>query len=1022
MSFPWRSFDKDLPLFVKVTASAGTGKTHALAWRVIQILFSGPVNEERLGSVLAMTFTRNAAVEMRQRILHFLKEIALGDARRCIEAMECLPMDKDGLRATADAWLDLIFNRYSKFLISTIDSIASRIFKAGALEFDVSPNYDLSFETGSLLDSIFDRMSRTAATGSPMFQLFEEAAALLQDEDENLYRWNPLLTLLRLLKDRYGVLATRFDKIEAVDLSDELQLAHDRALQCLEEADKYIDVIGAERSKRYVTYCERARSKEGIRSTLSLKAPSDGAILKRINFPAVALERLDALLLDHASAAARYFELLSRQDTWPVMRFLELFSESFDEYKRRINTLTLDDIYRVLSQHITADTVPDTYIRTGVNLKHFLIDEFQDTSPIQWNCLRPLFENALSSGGSLFVVGDTKQSIYGFRGADWRIMSGLNADTFPSASQTFFNPELDTCWRSDGRIVDFVDDVFKRNLTAVIDGPAAGASGLTSYTATKSPGRSGIGHASVVQVPAGDDDQLHSTILGIVTDALKRGRRLQDILILARTNEEVNKVSAWLKDAGLQVITFSSLDARSRPCASEMISLLRFLDSPVDDLSFASFITGVCHNACSGRYGVLPSQPSVAELIESWSTGPGRTPLYIAYRNAFPEAWEYGFDRLFKASGYMPVYELLSEACAAFRVFECLPLEEASFAALMNEALNARAAGTVIADFVSASGPGSEPDSRKLRLPTAAKAVSVMTIHKAKGLSSPVVLALIGNWKPKIPRLWFNYSEKPEAYHLSKTIGERSPELARLYRMAADEQITDSLNSLYVALTRAVNELHVVSVCKTKDNGSMSDYARLLDVDGHQADPLPVADTTCGGSSDCPTKHASSSLIGARTAYSPFHYTSTRRGELVHDVLSMIDFMDEPSQEKFAGLLRASNLYHPGLHNVDELAAACMRLFLMPDVLALFARKPGRRVFNEYELCTHDGRVRRVDRLIADAGSLTIVDFKSGSDAGFEEHCGQVSEYVSLLGQLHPGLRTEGLLVYFDAGTVRRVV
>ena len=148
--------------------------------------------------------------------------------------------------------------------------------------------------------------------------------------------------------------------------------------------------------------------------------------------------------------------------------------------------------------------MPDVYFRLGEAIFHYLIDEFQDTSPIQWRNLLPFIENSLSQGGSLFVVGDTKQAIYGFRDADYRIMRGVEAhNPFPSAHQAV--EELHTNYRSDGAVIAFSEEVFQRMLPGFRTYRKAGEeSGLLDYTQAASKGREDRGFVETCMLPRDD--------------------------------------------------------------------------------------------------------------------------------------------------------------------------------------------------------------------------------------------------------------------------------------------------------------------------------------------------------------------------------------------------------------------------------------------------------------------------------------------------------------------------------------
>ncbi len=259
--------------------------------------------------------------------------------------------------------------------------------------------------------------------------------------------------------------------------------------------------------------------------------------------------------------------------------------------KKQRGQIFIDDVTRSLADHLSTDAVPEIYFKIGEMIYHYLIDEFQDTSQIQWNNLFPLVEESLSKGGSLFVVGDTKQSIYGFRDADWKIMKQLTEENpFPSARHEVRS--LDTNYRSSEKIVSFTKEVFHTIIPREGFAAEAAASGLSTFEQHVTAENAGKGYVEVQCLRAEDDVPERRAVRGIVEECLSRGYRYSDIAILTPTNKRVIDVSGWLNEGGVPIISHSTLDVRRRKSAGEIIALLRFLDSPVDDLSFATFILG----------------------------------------------------------------------------------------------------------------------------------------------------------------------------------------------------------------------------------------------------------------------------------------------------------------------------------------------------------------------------------------------------------------------------------------------
>ena len=275
--------------------------------------------------------------------------------------------------------------------------------------------------------------------------------------------------------------------------------------------------------------------------------------------------------------------------------------------------------------------MPDVYFRLGDRIYHYLIDEFQDTSPIQWRNLEPLIEESLGKGGSLFLVGDTKQAIYGFRDADYRIMRHLEAEPGHFGSVEASVRELKTNYRSDQAILDFVKDLFL-GLGDDADGNSPGygrlaaLSGLDDFDQSVLPGREGRGFVSYVLLekeaasaadedeagrrPGTDEDAAPAVVedppekaelQNLVTGLRRRGWRASDIAVLTYKNADVVRVASWLNELDIPFIPFSSLDIRGRKIVGEILSFLRFLDAPPDDLAFAEVLLG-------GMFAALPTE------------------------------------------------------------------------------------------------------------------------------------------------------------------------------------------------------------------------------------------------------------------------------------------------------------------------------------------------------------------------------------------------------------------------------
>ncbi len=323
---------------------------------------------------------------------------------------------------------------------------------------------------------------------------------------------------------------------------------------------------------------------------------------------------------------------------------------------------------------LSDDNIPEIYFSLGERIHHFLIDEFQDTSPIQWKTLRPLIENSLAQQGSLFIVGDTKQSIYTFRGGDWQIMKRMmTEEEFPSVARKM--KELTTNYRSDEAIVAFTKKVFHEIVPQKIPLAIAEKSGLTSFQQEVKPSAHGKGFVEVFSFHRDKENPDASPekqkLLDILAGCRDRGYRYRDIAVLTPKNSDVVEVSRWLNEANIQFISHSSLDVRTRKITGELLALLKFLDSPVDDLSFASFILGDLFRTVVSAENIHDDLSS--SILTHRSGDNDDEPLYVHFRSLYPHLWEKYFESLFNRVGYLPLYDLLSDMYGTFSLFDKCP-------------------------------------------------------------------------------------------------------------------------------------------------------------------------------------------------------------------------------------------------------------------------------------------------------------------------------------------------------------
>ncbi|MCX6136145.1 MAG: UvrD-helicase domain-containing protein [Ignavibacteriales bacterium] len=1024
-----RDSDVHPPVSTVVTASAGAGKTHALTHRYTQFLLSDRIPHTAPRSMLAITFTNNAAAEMKQRILTLLKELSLNHPAAIEEMSALLSVDPATLPQRSAQQLDALLTSYSDFQIRTIDSFMSSVFLCSSLDLGYHPGFEIVLNPDAMIDEAAAECARSIRKGTPMASIFAGLADRMMAEKKSTekYHWNPFAAILAEVKRFYADLDVMPETVDAADLTADIALLKEAAEALASSllrriADTGLDInanvkkdlerfAAGDFSKVVDNAFKKDILKKGTKDGLS---PAAAAIADsvRSDYEEALLPQLSILVF-----------MLSRNYFRPYVRALHVIGEALEVVKRRTARVFLNDVSRTMASHVTAEIVPDIYFKLGDTVHHYLIDEFQDTSPVQWKNLRPLIENSLAAEGTLFVVGDTKQSIYSFRGADWKIMKALQQpEMFPSAA---CDPQtLGINYRSFERIVEFNRILFKEKIgTSDEFRDAAEASGLSTYIEEVKEEHRGKGYVQVALFMEDDDAPPEKAeVIETVEDCLCRGHRHKDIAILTPRNRDVIKIGAWLNERNIPFISYSSLDIRKRKITGELISLLKFLESPADDLSFASFLLGDVFAENVKTVSAAPAGNDLRELIHRHAQREDRR-LYVLFRLAFPEVWALCFEHLFTVVGYMPLYDLVCEMLATFHVFATHPQEEATLVTLLEAVREFEQAGTnTLKNFIDYSEQEDDAGAWKIDAPLTADAVQILTVHKAKGLGFPVVIAVLHDQKIKT-RNWAlmeNGTDSPaELFHINSKFAAKSPLLEKLYHEGKFKETVDELNQLYVALTRARHEMYVIGLYKKEPKfptgylpvEEFSPGARppgvsvpvekreaLAALHRHILKPLPMQE---------------SERLSSREA---------KRGDIVHGVLSRIEYVDEYIEQTMQSLVEVVIREFSSDLDRDEVKRNILSFLDTADGRSFFEKRSGRRVLNEQEFASATGALYRADRIVIDDDMITVIDFKTGGDEGEAKYQIQVLGYMGMVAEVFPGKPVQGYLAYIDLRRMRRVL
>lgn len=1010
-----------LPDFTLVSASAGSGKTTALTRRFLQLLLSDRIPHNTLPHILAITFTNNAAAEMKERILDYLKRIAFGEEAVLARFRNILSVDDETLIRRARALVDVIFDNYSDFHVETIDSFLSRILKASAMQFGFPPGFEIVLNGSALVEEAFDLFMAAGGRDPGRRELLRELLELLSDtrRDKEKFLWNPSGDLLKEVRRVYQWIGSKLERIGPPDGNGYGDEAKKRLLETILAINTVAEKGKYTVRKNFQAIIDAAR-RGGIAEILDKKLDQEVLIKSLSGDFSTAVAQIEHLQKELQEAARSYCEDRAATYYRPYVATLHYVLEFLEDVRRRRGQLSLQDAVKMLANAISAGDVPEIYFSLGESIHHYLVDEFQDTSPIQWATLRPLVENSLSQKGSLFLVGDTKQAIYTFRGGDWQIMKQMMADEeFPSVACN--RKELRVNFRSTEAIVRFTGKVFRENIPREIPVSLSDRSGLASFIQDVGPSGKGKGFVEVSSFShEGDIDPSHppekSKLLAIVRDCQMRGYGFRDIAVLTPRNRDVVEVSRWLNEANIRFLSQSSLDIRTRKITGELLAVLKFLDSPIDDLAFATVLLGGLFPKVS-----LAGNPQVdihKFLLECRVEASQDEPLYVRFRSKFPEIWDDLFDPLLKCIGYLPIYDLLTQVYAVFRVFT-RHADEMSALAKMLEVVKGfeEDGGNNLKEFLRFADETADDEDWNLDVSKDADAVTVMTVHKAKGLGFPVVIVLLFDGTSKSDNLFYRRDE--DGIHLLRIVrdwAKRSESLSRIYEQDRDFRKVDELNKLYVALTRAQEEMYVLSVISQRG----SQPSAFLPPGGWTEGAPGVRQPR---DEDQPPS-ARLDFLERKILVGPgsdesIRFVETQRGNFFHDILSRIKFLEPDVDRQLREAITASQKNSPYAAGTELVAQQISRFLQHADVRPHFEKKEGRSVLNEQDVVSGRGRLFRVDRLIIDTDEVTIVDFKTGEEQS--EYAEQVRGYMEIAREIFRDRKIKGVLAYIDRQIVRSV-
>ena len=1041
-------------MFTLYKSSAGSGKTFTLVKEYLKLCLTNPAKYPR---VLAITFTNKAAAEMKNRIIESLHTF-LSEGKNAIvdRVIEETGMDHEAALQNARQLQTQILHAYSDFSVMTIDSFISRIVRTFARDLDMPLKFDVELDTGYITAEVIEKLMAEAEAGHFLGDVLTQFAL---SKIHSTGSWNVDGELAKLGQVTFGekyieevhfIGQPQYDEPFWRDLIHDIdaqiqqfrRAINDRAkeaLSIIERHDlKIEDFFHGEKGpagslKRYsnAINLDDFRITSRFQDMVWVSKNKDQQIKSRIESAlAEGVERLANEILDLLrNDMPRLVSHILVQKNIYAEALIHQFMAFTDVFKEEKNSVPLTDFSRKVSDVIVNEPVPFLYWRLGNQYSHILIDEFQDTSILQWTNLLPLIEESLAKGQFNMAVGDGKQAIYRWRAGDVRIMEQNLPQVLGGHVE---NKTLAANYRSRKEIVQFNNAFFKyvathsefqgADLFRQLYGEEGAAqdimSNLTGYVQIQSVD---------LETCAKKEDRQTRLLDSLVADIQRillegNGYGCQDIAVLVRNNSEAQVAAQALFKAGYDVISPDSLRLKSSAVVRFVINTLRYamFGDPIALLAMWLYFEKDSH-----------------EFHQQRRTVGGMRSLEKTLSARF-----YNRKRFMLQ---LPVYEAVEEVV---EIFELNRTDHGFLQGLLEVILNySDKFSSDISGFLTWWDAHCDSDQATLPASGQANAVTLSTIHKAKGLEFPVVM---------IPFAW-DVVDKPNSESFlwveSDRIGSKGQPfyyMADVQKKLADswfadafakEQMMsrlDNINLLYVAFTRASDRLYL---CIPEEPAERKEKPDTADLIREALGELPLArQNGCRVLGEPSPKvlkkkeEASEKLerlpgYGWRTKITvkkrarelwrldeSDRTAKVDQGILMHEILEQIRTEADilPSVE---GQVRLGQVSQEESNLLAEQIQNVMRLPAGDGTVADWFR-PGLSIKNEKTIAFGKEEYRP-DRVIINGQDVIVVDYKTGQKMA--EHHDQILSYGNLLKTMGYG-HVRLFLLYLEAGEAEEVL
>ena len=846
-------------------ASAGSGKTFRLAVEYLKIILENPINYK---NILAVTFTNKATAEMKFRVIHELSLLEKGEKTACFKVLVGeLDISEEELITRSRNCLRNILHDYSRFSISTIDSFFQRVIRSFSRELGINQTYQVDLDADQVLDKAVHELLVSIDQDQDLLEWLKQ---FTRDKIQEGGGWNPRYDITRLGRQLYNESFQELSPLLYKKLNDRSFIGEYRrelykivvnfentlkeigrsGVQIIENSGLSLSDFKFGEKGPVNSFNKMVRGTFEPTSRIYQIINGEEVLFKNPDHKGVegVVEQFFPLLQEavyyYMSHHKVYYTAKIIVNHLYTLGILVDLQEMIRRVTREDGMILISEAGPLLRQIIADSDTPFIYEKTGVYYRHFMIDEFQDTSGLQWSNFKPLIDNSLSESGKSMIVGDVKQAIYRWRGGDWNLLASGISDDFPNHGVSEFF--LKKNWRSDGNIIRFNNRIFQlaptvlqQHFDAELSG--TGNSGLYPSGAIKEIYRESMqeigqiagkdhGYIRMKFVSrANEDEELdnETVILDDMIDQIKllqqKGAPAGDIAILVRTKDQARRIADRIlleketdNTYNFNVLSSESLYVGNASSVSIILALLKLLVNPDDQLAITR-INYLYFNEIEpllklkGKHALFLKKKKIEQLNLFSTENIDSENNFEDLKSDDNELYQFlSGDEFWEEIGERNLLETVFKLIELFCLFDLYD-EQAYLQAFIDQVNKfMRDPNTDISAFLT--WWEDQGRDKTIAVSEEMDAIRIQTIHKAKGLEYNYVLIPFCDWELEIrgthaPIIWCKPTQEPfnklELVPVRYGTFMSRSLFSKEYFEEKFNNYIDQLNLLYVAFTRA---------------------------------------------------------------------------------------------------------------------------------------------------------------------------------------------------------------------------